>query len=292
MRLLIFGLGFCGKAVAREAMAAGWEVAATSRTAVARAGGVRTVRFDDAAAEIAAATHILVTAPPGEGGDPVLARYAPDIGAAPGLSWIGYLSTTGVYGDRRGGWVDETTKPAPTADRSHRRLAAEQAWRACAAGRPLDIFRLAGIYGPGRSALDDVRGGRARRVIAPGHAFGRIHVDDIAAAVMAAIARPPEGVRVLNLSDDEPAESAAVIAEAALLLGAPVPPAVPFEQAVAGMSEMARSFWAENRRVDSRLTRRALGIAWRYPSYREGLRAILREERGDDAAQQIEVPLA
>jgi nucleoside-diphosphate-sugar epimerase len=220
----------------------------------------------------------IVTAPPREGGDPVLGRYGAAIRAAPLIEWIGYLSTTGVYGDRGGGWVEEDTPPAPSAERSVRRLEAELAWREAAAGRPLDLFRLAGIYGPGRSALDEVRSGRARRVIRPGHAFGRIHVDDIAAGIMAAIAAPPSGTRVLNFSDDVPAESSVVIEEAARLLGVPPPPAVPFETAYAGMSEMARSFWAESRRVSNARTKAALGLTWRYPSYREGLRAILESE--------------
>ncbi len=278
MRLLIFGLGFCGRAAARDACAAGWEVVATSRSPrPSNRQNLRIVAFDAAGPELARATHLLATAPPQRDGghDPVLDRYGPEIEAAPGLAWIGYLSTTGVYGDRQGGWVDETTEPAPSAARSQRRLAAELAWRAAAHGRPLDLFRLAGIYGPGRSAFDDLRAGQARRVVQPGHAFGRIHVDDIAGGVMAAIARPPQGTRVLNFSDDAPTESAVVTAYAAELLGVKVPPAVPFSEAVGGMSEMARSFWAENRKVRSDATQQALGYRWRYPTYREGLRAIL-----------------
>jgi nucleoside-diphosphate-sugar epimerase len=279
-RLLIFGLGFCGMAVARLATGAGFSVVGTSRSpeAVAAPAGVRVVDFAAAAAEIAGATHVLMTAAPGQAGDPALERYAEAMRAAEGVRWFGYLSTTGVYGDRQGGWVDEATAPAPASDRARRRVAAEQAWRDVAAGRPLDIFRLAGIYGPGRSALDDVRSGRARRIVQQGHAFGRIHVEDIAGGVMAAMARPPTGTRVLNFSDDLPAESADVIEEAALLLGKPVPPGIPLAEAWPGMSEMARSFWAENRRVASRRTQEVLGYAWRYPTYREGLRAILEAE--------------
>jgi len=279
MHLLVFGLGFCGRAAARCACEAGMNVTATRRNA-ASAGpdDVQMVSFDEAGPAIASATHLLVTAPPREDGDPVLARYGAAIRTAPHLTWIGYLSTTGVYGDRGGGWVEETTTPAPSAARSVRRLQAELAWRDAAAGRPLDLIRLAGIYGPGRSALDEVRSLRARRVIRPGHAFGRIHVDDIAAGIMAAIASPPEGTRVLNFSDDVPAESALVIEEAARLLGVAPPPAVPFDVAYAGMSEMARSFWAENRRVGNARTKAALGLTWRYPSYKEGLRAVLESE--------------
>ena len=282
--LLIFGLGFCGAAVARDAQAAGMSVIATSRNPaeITAPPGTRLIPFDAAGPALLGATHVLVTAPPGEAGDPVLARYRENLAQAPALQWIGYLSTTGVYGDRRGGWVDETTEPAPTTDRARRRLAAEKAWRDAAAGRSLDIFRLAGIYGPGRSALNDIRGGRTRRVLQPGHAFGRIHVEDIAGGVLAAIASPETGTRVLNFSDDEPAESAVVIEEAARLLDAPVPPGIPLPDAWPDMSEMARSFWAENRRVRSLKTQKMLGYAWKYPSFRVGLRAILEQERRDN----------
>ena len=284
-RLLIFGLGFSGAAIARAAHAAGLEVAATSRNPEAHAApfGTRIIGFEAAGAAIAEATHLLVTAPPGEAGDPVLAHYADQISKSRGLGWVGYLSTTGVYGDRQGGWVDEKTEPAPTSPRAVRRLEAETAWRAVAAGRPLDIFRLAGIYGPSRSALNEARSGRARRILQPGHAFGRIHVEDIAGGVLAAIARPPQGTRILNFSDDEPAESAAVAQEAARLLGKPPPPAIPLGEAWPGMSDMARSFWAENRRVASAATQQVLGYRWKYPSFREGLKAILEQERADQA---------
>jgi len=246
--------------------------------------GIATVPFEAAGDAIAGATHLLSTVPPGESGDPVLARHGAAIAAAPGLRWIGYLSTTGVYGDRGGGWVDEATEPRPSGPRGERRLAAELAWRAVATGRALDLFRLAGIYGPGRSALDQIRAGTARPVARPGHAFGRIHRDDVVAAVLAAMrqTRPP-GARVLNLADDEPAESAEMIAEAARLLGAPAPVPVPF--AWETMSPMARSFWAENRKVASRATQAALGLRWRHPSYREGLRAILVEEGSEGRAE-------
>jgi nucleoside-diphosphate-sugar epimerase len=205
------------------------------------------------------------------------------------------LSTTGVYGDRGGGWVDEDTPPAPSSERSRRRLAAEQAWSRFAGRYAVDIFRVAGIYGPGRSAIDDLRAGRARRVLKPGHAFGRIHRDDIARAVLAAAVQPrPPGVRILNLADDEPAESAAVIEEAARLLGVEPPPTLPFAEAAPLMTPMAMSFWAENRKVSSAQTKAALGIAWRYPSYREGLRAILSDARADAASGHLfpELPCA
>ena len=237
-------------------------------------------RSTDARDNIATATHLLSTAPPDEIGDPVLARYRTAIASAPRLRWIGYLSTTGVYGDRQGGWVDETTEPAPGSERSRRRLAVEESWRQTAGGRPVDLFRLSGIYGPGRSAFDDLRAGTARRVIKPGHAFGRIHRDDIVRAVLAAMQQERlPGVRVLNVTDDEPAESAVVIEEAVRLLGVAPPAAVSFADAVTSMSAMARSFWAENRKVANRRTKQTLGLEWLYPTYREGLRAILAEER-------------
>ncbi len=283
--LLIFGLGFSGGAVARAALAAGLQVVATHRTQhTASPSGIHMVAFDQAGPAIEDATHLLVTAPPGEAGDPVLTAYDEQIRACRGLAWIGYLSSTGVYGDRQGGWVDENTAPAPTSPRAQRRLDAETAWRQTAGSRPLDIIRLAGIYGPGRSALDDARAGRTRRIVQPGHAFGRIHVEDIARGVLAAIHTPPSGTRVLNFADDAPTESAEVAAEAARLLGTPLPPAITLAEAWPTMSAMARSFWSDNRRVASALTQQALGYRWTYPTYREGLKAILEQERADQAS--------
>jgi nucleoside-diphosphate-sugar epimerase len=278
-RLLIFGRGYSGAAIAQAAEA---DFAVTATT---RAGGNGTIRFDEAGEALQSATHLLTTAGPDGDQDPVLARYADAIAVAPKLRWIGYLSTTGVYGNRDGGWVNEDTPPAPTGPRGHRRVAIEAEWCAFADRYAVDIFRLAGIYGPGRSALDDVRAGRARRMIKPGHAFGRIHRDDIAQAVVAAMRQDRlPGRRVLNLNDDEPAESADVVAEAAALLGAAPPPEVAFTDAWKTMSPMARSFWAENRKVSSAKTKALLGIAWLYPTYREGLRAILAEEGGNRLA--------
>jgi nucleoside-diphosphate-sugar epimerase len=281
-RMVVAGLGYAGAAIAAEALAAGFAVTGTARDpASARPPeGVAVVGFAAAAEAILAATHLVVTAAPEEAGDPVLAAHAAAIAGAPALGWIGYLSTTGVYGDRDGAEVDEATPPAPGQARSVRRLEAEQAWRAAAAARgaALDIFRVGGIYGPGRSALDEVRAGVARRVVKPGHSFSRIHRDDIALAVVAGAQRP-DGQRVLHLVDDEPAPSADVVAEAAALLGVAPPPAIPFEDARARMSPMGLSFWAENRRVANAATKRALGIAWRCPTYREGLRRILAAER-------------
>jgi nucleoside-diphosphate-sugar epimerase len=270
-RLLIFGLGYTGSAIAEQAT--GFSVVATSRS-----GAPGCIPFDAAEAEIASATHILTTAAPNESGDPVLARYATAIAAAPAVRWVGYLSSTVVYGNRDGGWVDEDTPPAPTQARGQRRVEAENAWAALPFA--VDIFRLAGIYGPGRSAFDDLRAGRARRTIKPGHCFGRIHRDDISQAVVAAMCQDrAAGRRDLNLTDDEPSESADVVMEAAALLGVEPPPAIAFADSLPAMSPMARGFWAENRKVASLKTKAALGVAWRYPTYREGLRAILIQER-------------
>ena len=282
--LLVFGLGYTGAAIAREAAGLGWRVTGTSRdSAKTVPAGVQLVSFEQASRALADATHVVQTAPPGTGGDPVLAQHT--LADAPCLAWAGYLSTTGVYGDRGGAWVDEATTPMPAPGRSSRRLEAEAAWRAAMQGRALDLFRVAGIYGPGRSAFDDLRAGRARRVDKPGHLFGRVHRDDIAAAVLAAAQRhDPGAVRVLNLSDDEPASSADVVAEAARLLDVPPPPLLPFEVVEPGLSEMAQSFWSENRRVSSVATQAALELRWRFPTYREGLRAILQQERAEDAA--------
>jgi nucleoside-diphosphate-sugar epimerase len=276
--LLIFGAGYSGLAIAAEAARAGLTTAITSRATPAVPQGVRLVAFAEAGPAITEADYLVSTAAPTPDGDPVLARWGADITRGP-ARWIGYLSTTGVYGDHGGAWVDEATPPSPGAERSRRRLAAEHAWISASSGRPLDLIRLAGIYGPGRSALDDIRAGRARRVVKPGHAFGRIHRDDIAAGVLAALSHPPAGTRVLNFSDDLPAESADVLTEAARLLGVPPPPEVPFADAWAGMSDMGRSFWADNRKVANAATKAALDIGWRFPTYREGLADIIRKER-------------
>ncbi len=281
MNLLIFGLGYSGRAIARAAIAAGYAVTATTRGKAAAEPGVSLIPFDAAEEAIAAATHIVTTAAPDDQGDPVLARYRMAIAAAPHLRWLGYLSTTGVYGDAQGGWVDEDTPPNPGSERSRRRVEAERAWAAL--GLPLAIFRLAGIYGPGRSMFDDLRAGQGRRVVKPGHMFGRIHREDIAQGVLAAMARNAAGI--FNLADDEPAASADVVVEAARLLGVEPPPPLAYDEAVKTMSPMARSFWAENRKVRAAKTKAALGIAWKYPDYRAGLAAVLREERAQGSHQ-------
>lgn len=284
MYMLVFGYGYAGRAIGAALMAEGWQVLGTSRSAegVAAIGstGATGLLFtgqeasDDVRRAIEKATHILVSIAPGEAGDPVLTHFAAEIPAAPNLKWLGYLSTVGVYGDHDGGWVDETTSPKPVSKRSIQRLAAEQDWQRLAgdAGLPLQIFRLSGIYGPGRSAFDKLRAGTARRLIKPGQVFNRIHVADIAGAVLAGIRRPEE-TGVFNVTDDLPGPPQDVIAEAAALLGVPAPPEIPFE--TADLSPMARSFYGENKRVSNRRVKADLSYRFRFPTYHEGLRSLL-----------------
>lgn len=274
-RLFIFGLGYSGSELARQAKAAGWHVAGTVRGSdkaqQLAAEGIETHLFDGSvklpARAFTGTTHVVCTIAPGGAGDPVLRICAPLLRQA---RWLGYLSTTGVYGDHAGGWVDETTPTNPGQPRSLSRLAAERGWQAIGA----TLFRLPGIYGPGRSAIDQVKAGTARRIDKPGQVFSRIHVEDIAATVLAALARPAPGA-VYNVADDLPASTAEVIAHACDLLAVPVPPLVPWAEIAPTMSAMARSFYAENRRVRNDRIKRELGVTLRYPTYREGLQAIL-----------------
>ena len=279
-RLFIFGLGFSGLEIAKLARADGWTVAGTCTTEEKarrlREAGIEAHRFDGTAALSSEAfgesSHVLCTIAPGSGGDPALRTCRELLGQT---RWLGYLSTTGVYGDHEGGWVDETTPPLPTQPRSQQRLAAEQGWRALAAeaGASLHILRLPGIYGPGRSTFDRVRAGTAQRIDKPGQVFSRIHVEDLAASAMKAAARET-GTEIWNVADDLPASNADVIAYACELLGRPVPPVVPWEEAAPTMSAMARSFYSESRRVRNDKLKNELGVRLRYPTYREGLRAI------------------
>jgi nucleoside-diphosphate-sugar epimerase len=284
-RLFCFGLGYTALALARQLAAAGWRVAGTTRSVDKQAElaseGLEVFPFerdrplDDPAAALAGTTHLLTSIVPDEAGDPVLARHVADLRRCATLEWVGYLGTTGVYGDRAGAWVDEAAAVAPNMPRTRRRVAAEGHW--LASGLPVHMFRLAGVYGPGsgRNALDAVRTGTARRIVKPGQVFGRVHVDDIVQVLRASIARPNPGA-IYNVADDEPAPPQDVIAFASTLLGVAPPPAIPYEQAE--LSPMARSFYADSRRVCNARIKRELGVSLRYPTYRDGLRAILEQE--------------
>lgn len=283
--LLAFGLGYSAGWLADTLAAQGWAVSGTSTTAAGAdriaARGFRGLVFDGrsrspgVSAALDDATHILLSIPPADTGDPALSHHAADIAAAPRLRWIGYLSTVAVYGDHGGGWVDEETPANPMSARGRRRLEAEVAWRALGtrSEKPAMVFRLPGIYGPGRSVIDDVARGEARRIIKPDQVFNRIHVADIAGVLEAAIRRPRQGA-IYNVTDDEPAPPQDVIALAAALLDRPLPPAVAFADAV--LSPMAQSFYAENKRVRNTRIKSELGYRLLYPTYREGLAAILR----------------
>ncbi len=281
-RLFCFGLGYSAMVLARRLIGDGWTVAGTTRNpekqAALKADGIEAHLFehdrplDDPSRAFAGTTHLLTSIVPDEAGDPVLRHHLDDLAALRSLAWAGYLGTTGVYGDRKGEWVDETDRPAPSLPRTKRRVAAEGHW--LASGLPAHIFRLAGIYGPGRNALETVKAGRARRIVKPDQMFGRIHVEDIAQTLMASIDRPNPGA-IYNVADDEPAPPQDVIAYAAELLGVEPPPAVAFEKA--DLSEAARSFYADNRRVANDRIRNELRVELRYPTYRDGLQAIFKE---------------
>ncbi|MDK3017736.1 SDR family oxidoreductase [Pseudodonghicola flavimaris] len=278
--LLCIGMGYSARALAARLLPEGWRVLGTSRSperaAELTALGVEPVVWpgDGPLPQLVEASHVLVSVAPGPDGDPVLAALGPDFTtAAAHLDWVGYLSTTGVYGDHGGGWVDEETPLTPSTRRGQQRVAAEAGW-AATPGLPLHIFRLAGIYGPGRGPFAKVRAGTARRIVKPGQVFSRIHVDDIAQVLAASIAHPNPGA-IYNVCDDDPAPPEAVIAHAAELLGLPLPPEEAFE--TAEMTPMARSFYAESKRVWNDRIKRELGVKLIYPTYREGLAALLSE---------------
>ena len=285
--LMCFGLGFSARILAQRLAAQDWTVTATSRSAEgaqkALAAGYRGFVFDGSAPlpeeAFAGVTHVVVSAPPGAGGDPVLAMHAHDFAArAAQFRWVAYLSTTGVYGDHGGGLVTEDTPLTPNTDRGHKRLQAETQWLDLwrAHGLPVHIFRLAGIYGPGRNQLLSLLDGTAKRVIREGQIFSRIHVEDIANVLEASIAHPHPG-RAYNVCDDEASPPQDVVEYGARLLGIPVPPPIPFEQAE--LSPMARSFYADSKRVSNARLKQELGVRLTYPSYREGLAAIARDLR-------------
>jgi nucleoside-diphosphate-sugar epimerase len=279
--LLSIGHGYSARALAERLVPQGWRIVGTTRSAdkadQIAATGVEPVVWPgtDLATLLAGFPNILVSAGPGSDGDPVLNAVQDDFArAAPDLRWLGYLSTTGVYGDHGGDWVDETTPLSPSTKRGQARVEAEARWQAIP-DLPLHIFRLAGIYGPGRGPFAKVRAGTARRIIKDGQVFSRIHVDDIAQALELSLHSPDPGA-IYNLCDDDPAPPQDVIAYAAKLLGVPIPPAIAIEDAE--MTPMARSFYAESKKVRNDLIKQALGWTPRYPTYHEGLNAMLALE--------------
>jgi nucleoside-diphosphate-sugar epimerase len=293
-RLFCFGLGYSALVLARRLRRRGWAIAGTCRSEAKRAtlarDGIEAHLFDrdrplaDCGTALAGATHLLSSVPPDAAGDPVIDHHGGDIAAIGRLlAWSGYLSTTGVYGDRDGGWVDETAPLRPTGERGRRRSAAETEWLDLwrRDGVPVHLFRLAAIYGPGRSALDQVRAGTARRIDKPGQVFSRIHVEDIASVLEASMARPNPG-RAYNVCDDDPAPPQDIVAFACALLGVAPPPLVPFAEG--GLSPMARSFYDDNKRVANSRIKQELGVRLCYPSYAAGLRALLAdpETENDD----------
>ncbi|NIX77579.1 SDR family oxidoreductase [Microvirga terricola] len=289
MKLFIFGLGYSALRFAEAYRQNFAEISGTVRSDDKRgaltSAGIPSFRLDgmhwdpQVKDELLRSDAILVSIPPLAGSDPVLSQFSDVIRSSPRLSWIGYLSTVGVYGDAGGGWVDEGTPPAPINERSSARVVAENGWldlgRASRAS--VQIFRLAGIYGPERNALRRVMDGTARRVIKPGQVFNRIHVDDIAQLLMASI-RSPARNAIYNVSDDEPAPQQDVISYAAELLGREPPPDEPFAEAKLGAA--AESFYQDNKRVLNTRIKRDLGVALKYPTYREGLQALLAAGEG------------
>jgi hypothetical protein len=287
--LFCFGLGYTARHLAEKLKKDGWQIAGTARSVdgVARIKalgfmghvfdgsnpGPRSEPGQSAGSAVRAASHVLVSVPPDGLGDPVLQHHAEDI-AQSGAEWIGYLSTIGVYGDHGGAWVDELTPAAPSSERSRRRALAEQQWLDFGrqAGKRVEIFRLAGIYGPGSSVIDALRSGTARSIVKKDQVFNRIHVEDIARTLIAAFSRPQIHA-IYNVTDDEPAPPQVVNAFAAKLLGLPAPREIAFEDAE--MSDMGRSFYAENKRVRNDRIKSDLGVKLAFPTYREGLAALI-----------------
>lgn len=275
--LLSIGHGFSARALAPLLLAEGWRVIGTTRSTekseVLRSEGIETLIWPGARLPIEDCTHLLTSVAPNDAGDPILNAMEKELREARHLEWVGYLSTTGVYGDQQGGWVDESSPLTPSTKRGQARVAAEAGWSDL--GLPLHIFRLAGIYGAGRGPLEKVRSGAARRVIKENQVFSRIHVEDIAQVLFESIKQPNPGA-IYNLCDDDPAPPQDVLAYAAELLGLPIPEAVPFEEAE--MSPMARSFYSDSKRVRNDRIKEELGVVLRYPDYKSTLKAILAKE--------------
>ncbi len=285
--LFCFGYGYSADYVGHELSAKGWKISGTTRSSEKREElkerGICAHLFDyekplpDPITMLDGVTHLLISTPPDDNGDPVFQMHAEDLARLKSLQWIGYLSTTGVYGDRGGEWVDETSEMRPTSKRGTRRAEAEGQWLYLQRVHelPVHIFRLAGIYGPGRSALDSIRAGVARRINKPGHVFGRIHVEDIVQALSASMQKPSPG-SIYNLCDSHPAPSHEVIEYACQLLSRAAPPLVDFEDA--NLAPITRSFYMDNRRVSNAKIKSELGMIFKYDDYKAGLRACLEAE--------------
>jgi nucleoside-diphosphate-sugar epimerase len=280
-RLFCFGLGYTVRRLALRLMSEGWEVAGTVRDRQSvreiEGLGIEVYTFDsehplkNIKANLMNATHLLSSVPPDREGDTVLNTHGEIIAEfGPTFKWIGYLSTTGVYGNRNGDMVSEVDALAPTSVRSHLRAEAESRWLELNS----HIFRIAGIYGPGRGVLEDVRRGRAKRIDKPGHVFSRIHVDDLGQVLAASMATPDSGM-IYNVCDDEPAPPMQVVTFACELLGVKPPSVQSFDEAKKEMSPMSLTFWADNKRVDNTRIKEDLGVQLLYPDYRQGLRASL-----------------
>lgn len=270
---MCLGFGYTAKALARSLPASEWSIVGTSRDATGSEDGVRVLTWPGQSLSLEGVTHLLVSIAPRADGDPVLNAMGDMIAQTRTLEWVGYLSTTAVYGDHGGEWVDEHTPATPNSQRGNWRKNAEESWGNIP-GLPLHIFRLAGIYGPGRGPFAKLRKGGLRRIIKPGQVFSRIHVDDIAQVLMASINKPNPGA-VYNVCDDEPVPPQDVIGYAAELQGLPMPPAIPFEEA--DLTPMARSFYSENKKVRNDRIKDELGVQLLYPNYRIGLQSLMGE---------------
>lgn len=291
-KLFCFGYGYVAQALANALRERdpSWKIAGTTRDMekfrALKATGVQMYLFDDdhplddPFIALEGVTHILLSIPPNDLGDPAFSYHAEDLLRLPNIEWIGLLSSASVYGDREGGWVDEDSELRPTNKRGSRRAMAEAQWQSLNASWdiPVHIFRLAGIYGPGRSAIDAVRAGNSRRIEKPGHAFNRIHVEDIVQVLMASMDKPNAG-RAYNLADDKPTPSHELIAHACTLLGLPVPPLIPFD--AVDQAPIARSFYLDNKRVSNQRIKDELGVKLKYPDYTTGLEACLAAERSN-----------
>jgi len=301
-KLFCFGYGYTCDYLAHELQSqGGWTIGGTTRDlekrAFLRSKGINAHLFDyehplgDPYFILDGVTHLLISTPPDDRGDPTFAMHAADIVRIPTLEWVGYLSTTGVYGDRAGGTVDEQSEIRPNSKRGSRRVRAEEEWYSLLMnyGIPLHVFRLAGIYGPGRSALDSVRAGVARRINKPGQVFNRIHVEDIVQVLLASMAHPNPGA-AYNLADDDPVPSWEVITYACELLGVTPPPIIPYNEA--DMAPIVRSFYNDNKRVANRRIKEELGVALKYPDFRKGIDACLDAEANPDMQHYMPVSYA